>query len=261
LRYNGAAKSWTTHQEYTMAQFDWPRQMFGAAVLMATMAASDTTMAQPIGTFRWQTEPHCNVLTLTVTAQSGTFQLQGFEEVCGGEPRRPVLGVGVFQGDGTVTVGLTVLNVPGGAPVNLDGTISPATLSGTWRDSIGATGSLRFDPHAVGGTPRLARPSSPLAWGNVTGELMGGGIEFRGSSNFVGLSRAVPSPGSGPGCYCLQFDDSVSQSRFRFAVLTPVNSRVVATLDTFICPEQQLGVALFNLVGDRVDGHFNFIVP
>jgi hypothetical protein len=61
-----------------MAQFDWPRQMFGAAVLMATMAASDTpTMAQPIGTFRWQTEPHCNVLTLTVTAQSGTFQLQG----------------------------------------------------------------------------------------------------------------------------------------------------------------------------------------
>jgi hypothetical protein len=42
-----------------------------AAVLLPLAAD-----AQVLGTYRWRTEPYCNVLTLTVTAQPGEYFTQ-----------------------------------------------------------------------------------------------------------------------------------------------------------------------------------------
>jgi hypothetical protein len=129
-----------------------------ASALILTVAAIALPLvadAQVIGSFRWRTEPYCNVLTLTVTQIGSTFTLDGFDEQCGGNPRLPVHGIGVPQPNGTITFGLSVVNSPGNVlPVNLEAVISPATISGSWRDSAGSNGAFTFNPAGTTGGPR-----------------------------------------------------------------------------------------------------------
>jgi hypothetical protein len=254
-----------------------------AAVLLPLAAD-----AQVLGTYRWRTEPYCNVLTLTVTAQGGVFVLTGFDESCAGEPRRPVSGVAVPQADGTITLGLTVLNVPGGAPVNIEGAVSAATIGGTWRDSVGTTGPLTFSPSTIAGGPRplqqLTGPQGPpgpsgatgpqgppgpvgspgapgtaIAWGRV------GGFDtvptVTGSPNVTGVTRYTGVSG----IYCVSFAASVPASRIQYAVATGFYgpNYPVAVVSNYYCAAGQLGVMLFDFtdIGYTKDGDFNFIVP
>jgi hypothetical protein len=39
--------------------------------------------AQPLGTFRWQLAPHCNVLTLRVDQVGSHYTLSGTDDLCG----------------------------------------------------------------------------------------------------------------------------------------------------------------------------------
>lgn len=120
--------------------------------------------AQPLGSFRWRTEPYCNVITLAVSQNGAVYTLDGFDEPCGNNPRLPLHGIAVPQANGSVTFGLSVLNVPGGAPVNLEATINLPAVSGTWRDSAGNTGALTFSPSGAPGAPRpLSGPSNVYA--------------------------------------------------------------------------------------------------
>lgn len=139
-----------------------------AAVWMTASSAS----AQTIGTFRWRTEPYCNVLQLTVTQNGNVFALNGFDEPCG-NPRLPVQGVAVLQNDGSVTLGLTVMSMPGGAPVSLQANVSLATASGTWRDNVGQTGPFTINPASTPGSPRplqlVAGPPGPQGPAGPTG--------------------------------------------------------------------------------------------
>lgn len=117
--------------------------------------------AQPLGTFRWRTEPFCNVLNLTVTRNGAAFTLDGFDEQCGGNPRLPVHGTAVPQPNGTITLGISVVTAPGSpVPVNLEAVISLATVSGTWRDSAGSSGAFTFNPAGTSGGPRPGATSS-----------------------------------------------------------------------------------------------------
>ena len=80
-----------------------------------------------------------------------------------------VTGLAFPNPDGTIGFGLTVVTVPGGAPVHVDADITLASLSGAWRDSTGATGSFAFAPGgASGGSPRppvsATLPSSCCCW-------------------------------------------------------------------------------------------------
>jgi hypothetical protein len=51
---------------------------------------------------------------------------------------------------------------PGGLPLPVDAEITMATLSGTWRDSAGNSGTFTFTPGAsTGGTPRPAAAAGP----------------------------------------------------------------------------------------------------
>jgi len=59
------------------------------ALLSAVGSAAD---AEPLGTFRWQTQPYCNVLTLNVTQTGSVYTLDGFDDQCGAGARASVTG-------------------------------------------------------------------------------------------------------------------------------------------------------------------------
>lgn len=43
--------------------------------------------AQTLGTFRFQLQPYCNVVTLTIVQQGAQYQLTGTDDQCGAGPR------------------------------------------------------------------------------------------------------------------------------------------------------------------------------
>lgn len=262
-----------------------------AAAILA--GAATTASAQVIGTFRWRAEPYCNVFTLTVTQNGGVFLLSGFDEPCDGNPRLPVQGVAVLQNNGSVTLGLTVLSIPGGTPVNVEADISLATVSGTWRDGAGRSGPFSFNPTSTSGSPRpltllsgppgaqgpagpggpqgpQGPPGSPgaqgsagtaTAWGRVSGFGAGVPPTITGSPNVSGVARGSVATGS----YCVSFNPSMPPERLAAAVVAPFYGATYpyAVVTNAYCPAGTLGVVLIvsNSSGTLQNGDFNFIVP
>src|SRR5262245_65876035 len=69
----------------------------------------------------------------------------------------PVIGVAALNPDGTIELGLNHVTSPGGAPVHVDAAVTLPSISGTWRDSAGSSGTFAFTPGAgAGGNPRPA---------------------------------------------------------------------------------------------------------
>jgi hypothetical protein len=143
--------------------------------------------AQSLGAFRWQLQPYCNVLTLTVTQSGGAYRLEGTDDQCG-SARAGAIGMAFQRLDGTIGLGLTIVGSPDGSPVHIDATISVATLGGTWRDSVGNSGAFVSTPGAgVGGSPR---PSSQP--GGLNGVSLGFGLSSTtGADNNVSLEVDV----------------------------------------------------------------------
>lgn len=206
-----------------------------AVLTVTVMAVSAPVAAQSLGTFRWQLQPYCNVLTLAVTQSGGVYRLEGADDQCGAGESASAIGTAFPNPDGSIGMGLTIVAAPGGAPVHVDATIKIASLGGTWRDSAGNTGSLMFTPGTgVGGSPRPVAgtigalavnpsqvqlrvtggcPSGQLMQsinqdgsvacaaggvGNITGvgAALGGGLQGGGSSGDVTLGLAT-IPGGG----------------------------------------------------------------
>ena len=88
--------------------------VIGAAV--SALMATDGS-AQPIGTFRWQMQPYCNVLNVTVTHSGGVYTLDGFDNQCGADTVAPLTGTAVPNPDGTIELGINIVASPGAAPV------------------------------------------------------------------------------------------------------------------------------------------------
>lgn len=143
-----------------------PRAFLLAA--LAALVAPTVVQAQSLGTFRWQLQPYCNVLSISVVQQGGNYLLHGIDDQCGAPQRASVVGLAFPNLDGTIGFGLTVVTAPGGTPVHIDATITISTLSGTWRDSAGNNGGFVHTPGP--GTPGAPRPvpTSGLAPGSVT---------------------------------------------------------------------------------------------
>lgn len=121
--------------------------------LMLTLATD--LAAQTIGTFRWQMQPHCNVVTVTVTQVGGSYRLEGVDDQCGAATRAAVNGVAFPNPNGTIGLGFTIVATPGGSPVHVDASVTLPTLAGTWRDSAGRSGAFVFTSGAgTGGSPR-----------------------------------------------------------------------------------------------------------
>ncbi|MCC7180967.1 MAG: hypothetical protein IT177_21490 [Acidobacteria bacterium] len=124
------------------------------------LALASAAGAQPLGTFRWQLQPYCNLIAMSVVQEGGVYRLEGTDDQCGnGRDLASVTGLAFLNPDGTIGFGLTVVTTPGGAPVHIDAEVTLPGLSGSWRDSTGATGTFALSPNrASGGSPRPAVP-------------------------------------------------------------------------------------------------------
>jgi hypothetical protein len=138
-----------------------------ALVWLVLAAPVRESAAQPLGTYRWQLTPYCNVLTLAVTQVGGQYRLEGFDDQCGGGPRAAVTGLVVPNPDGTLEFGLTIVTSTTALPAHVDVTFSIATLGGTWRDSAGGSGAFVFNPPAPAAGPARPAPYVPIPDGTV----------------------------------------------------------------------------------------------
>lgn len=128
--------------------------LLAAGIVIST--ALEAT-AQPLGAFRWQLLPYCNVLTLNVTAQGTVFTLDGYDDQCGAAQRASVVGTAFVNPDGTVGMGLNTVVAAGSGFVHIDARMGLASLGGTWRDSAGNSGPFVLTPGGgIGGAPRPA---------------------------------------------------------------------------------------------------------
>jgi hypothetical protein len=128
-----------------------PTALTTGALLLLTFARSAD--AQPLGTFRWQLQPFCNVVTLTVVQIGDRYTLDGTDDQCGAPERVSVSGVAFLNPNGSIGFGLTLV-APGARSAHMSATISPVTLSGTWFDNLGQQGPYVFNPAAPTGPPR-----------------------------------------------------------------------------------------------------------
>jgi hypothetical protein len=81
-----------------------------AAVVLSPAGA----YAQVFGTFTWQMQPYCNLVTLTLTNSPGGFTLSGSDDQCGSVSKGSAAGVAVFNADGTVGLNFIIVTPPAG---------------------------------------------------------------------------------------------------------------------------------------------------
>lgn len=130
--------------------------LVGALGLGAVNGAS----AQPMGTFSWQLQPFCNVVTVSVTQNGGVYTLDGYDNQCNAAQRAPLVGVATPNPDGSIGLGLSIVTVPGGLAVHVDARLSLPTLGGNWSDSSGHSGTLVFGGPG-GSSPARPAPTIP----------------------------------------------------------------------------------------------------
>jgi len=165
-----------------------------AMVLVATSA-----FAQTIGTFRWQLQPFCNVVSIDVTQQGAHYRLDGFDDQCGAAQRAPLVGLATLNPDSTIGLGLNLVTVPGGRSVHVDARITLAQLGGPWSDSAGNSGTFVFNGAAAGLPPRPVPPgvapgsvtSAALAPGAVTAAAIADGTIGAADVNSAEVQRRI----------------------------------------------------------------------
>ena len=62
-----------------------------ASVPMLVLLSAVLAGAQPLGSYRWQQQPYCNVLTLNVVQVGAIYQLDGSDDQCGAATRAAVV--------------------------------------------------------------------------------------------------------------------------------------------------------------------------
>ncbi len=154
------------------------------AAAVASLLAGAAVEAQPIGTFSWQLQPFCNVVTVNVTQQGGVYTLDGYDNQCGAPQRAPLVGLGAPNPDGTIGFGLHLVTVPGGRGVQIEARITLAAFGGTWSDSAGNSGTFAFNASS-GGNPRPAPtvPGSAIAPGSISSLQLAPGVIGAGQIN------------------------------------------------------------------------------
>jgi hypothetical protein len=158
-------------------------------VIVGGLAAVGSAEAQPLGTFRWQQEPYCNVITLNVVQSDGVFQLDGFDDECGAPMRSAVIGTAFQNPDGSIGMGLTVVTA-GGLSFPLDATLALSSLSGTWRSSAYPSGAWLYTPGP--GHPGSPRPAPTATIVESAGLNLPAPLEAQ--SSITSLNETVVTP-------------------------------------------------------------------
>ena len=130
------------------------RVRFALAALCMTLLAASTASAQVFGTFSWQMQPYCNIVTLTITQIPGGYTIDGNDNQCGvGGKLAGAVGMALLNPDGTVGLEFTIVTAPSGKAVHVSASINPANGSGPWTDSVGNTGNFALGSPGSG-SPR-----------------------------------------------------------------------------------------------------------
>lgn len=172
------------------------------SLLVGLVATAHPAAAQPIATLRWQLNPYCNVVTLTISQSGSIYRLDGTDDQCGAATKASVAGVAYINPDTTIGFGFAIVGSPGAAPAHISANVTFPSLNGTWRDSGGNSGTFVLTPGAgIGGSPRTGATrevSVPAFEAMVAGgstSLAPGGCTALSSSSstflFAGLSLPV----------------------------------------------------------------------
>jgi len=125
--------------------------------------------AQTIGTFTWQMQPYCNVMTFTVSVDGAAFRLTGFDDACGAVDRVPAAGTVMPNGDGTFSLSFYTVT-PDGRASHVTSTLNPPGYSGSWVDNAGQSGNFTLgvsSPQAGSPRPAPTIPASAIAPGSI----------------------------------------------------------------------------------------------
>lgn len=136
------------------------------ALVLPLLTAAQAS-AQVFGTFPWQLQPYCHVVTLTLSHSPAGFVLEGTDNQCGAANKASAVGIASFNASGNVTMNFSIVTAPSGRPVHVSAVVNPGTGSGTWTDSVGNTGTMVL-AGAVPGLPARPMPASGLAAAVVT---------------------------------------------------------------------------------------------
>jgi hypothetical protein len=139
------------------------------AALFGSCGVVMNAEAQPIGTYRWQLQPYCNVVTIAVVQQGGQYQLDGKDDLCGSSQSASLVGIAMPNPNGSIGLGMTLVTGSGNA-VHVYAAISIGTLGGMWRDSAGNSGVFTFlTGDRVPGNPRPIPPAGSIPPASITG--------------------------------------------------------------------------------------------
>lgn len=150
--------------------------------------------AQTVGTFRWQLQPFCNVVTVSVLLDGGVYTLDGYDDQCSASDHASVVGTAFLNPDGSVGMGLSAMTAPGPAPVAVQARVQLATASGTWHDSVGNSGAFVLTPGPGTGGPLRPVPPNGVREGSVTATELAPGAVGSGqiAAGAVGASHLAP---------------------------------------------------------------------
>ncbi len=139
------------------------RVMTGCCLTLLTAAGAS---AQVLGTFSWQMQPYCNIVTLTLTQTPGGFTADGSDNQCGAAKLAGAAGMALFNPDGTVGLEFTIVTAPSGKAVHVSASVNPGNGSGSWTDSVGNSGTMALGAPGSG-SPRPL-PASGLGAAVIT---------------------------------------------------------------------------------------------
>jgi len=230
---------------------------------VATLALASfpvETLAQTLGTFRWQLSPFCNVITTTVVQQGAFYTLTGIDDGCGTTTTSPVTGTAYVDASGSVSMGLTSI-APGGGARAYFINLSPTTFQGTWTDGADSGSFVFAPPSPASGSPRAATVDTVYAYGQIRED----GSIRNASSRLVSVDRP------GVGVYCLNFVAPVNQRRREGMVLGLAGggSDAVFVRNTegqaspgAACPNPNaVRIIAANQAGAAANARFSFVVP
>lgn len=177
-----------------------PTRLVAALIIVLSPLFAEVAAAQPIGVFRWQSQPFCNIITLAVTQNGSIFTLDGTDNLCGATQAASIVGTAFSNPDGSIGLGLNTVNSPGGQPTTISVRLSLPSASGTWTDSYGNAGNFTLTPAGpgTGGSPRpllqRARPGQLLTGQMTQRYPANSGFFLAGDTYFNPLPTGTPRP-------------------------------------------------------------------